>query len=80
MVFLFLVTVIMLNLLIAQFTKRYEDISKTAIKAITPDRAKILVKLQWIPSWAEFFCVRQKLINEIIIMYMLFSKFLFVSL
>ena len=47
MVFLFLVAVIMLNLLIAQFSKSYEKISKTARQSVTPDRAKILVGLEY---------------------------------
>ena len=50
----------MLNLLIAQFSKSYEEITETARQTITPDRAKILVKQQSTPSWAELFCVRQK--------------------
>ena len=50
----------MLNLLIAQFSKSYEEITETVRQTITPDRAKILVKQQSTPLMAEFFCVRQK--------------------
>ena len=43
----------MLNLLIAQFSKSYEETSETARQSVTPDRAKILVEQQstvWIQS------------------------------
>ena len=57
MVFLFLVTVIMLNLLIAQFSKSYEEITKTARQSVTPDRAMILVEQQS-TAWIRISCVR----------------------
>ena len=57
-IFLFLVAVIMLNLLIAQFSKSYEEVTKSARKSITPDRAKILVDQQ-LTRWIRLCCVRQ---------------------
>ena len=56
-VFLFLVAVIMLNLLIAQFSKSYEEVTNSARKTVTPDRAKILVE-QHSKLWILFCCVR----------------------
>ena len=53
----------MLNLLIAQFSKSYEEITKTARKTITPERARILVKHQS-SLWIQIFCVRQKYMHE----------------
>ena len=47
----------MLNLLIAQFSKSYEDITKSARKTVTPDRAKILVD-QHSTRWIRLCCVR----------------------
>ena len=56
MIFLFLVAVIMLNLLIAQFSKSYEEVTKCVRKTVTPDRAKILVELQS-TRWKRWCCV-----------------------
>ena len=57
MVFLFLVAVVMLNLLIAQFNKRYEEVTKSARKSVTIDRAKILVD-QHLSRWIRPCCAR----------------------
>ena len=56
MAFLFSVTVILLNLLIAQSNKSYEEITKTARMSVTPERAKILVE-QLSTAWIRYFCV-----------------------
>ena len=45
-IFLFVVAVVMLNLLIAQFSKSFEELTESAVQSVTPNRAKILVKLQ----------------------------------
>ena len=45
-VFLFVVAVIMLNLLIAQFSKSYEEVTESARVSVTQNRAKILTTLQ----------------------------------
>ena len=45
-VFLFVVAVIMLNLLIAQFTESFEEVNKRARVSVTQSRAKILTTMQ----------------------------------
>ena len=45
-VFLFVVVVIMLNLLIAQFTESFEEVNKRARVSVTQNRAKILTTMQ----------------------------------
>jgi len=46
MTFLFIVTVILLNLLIAQFTTSYEDVTEKAKVSVTLNRAKILANME----------------------------------
>lgn len=56
MVFLFVVAVILLNLLIAQFNKSYEIVKEQARMHVTEDRAKILIRLQsatWIQPFVS---------------------------
>ena len=55
-VFLFVVTVILLNLLIAQFSKSYEEVNERARVSVALDRAKVLTRLQsslWIQSYVR---------------------------
>lgn len=44
--FLFVVAVILLNLLIAQFSKSYDEVTENARLSVTLDRARILVRLE----------------------------------
>jgi len=46
MTFLFVVAVILLNLLIAQFTTSYEDVTEKAKVSVTLNRAKILANME----------------------------------
>ena len=51
-VFLFLVVVILLNLLIAQFTKSYDEEIGRARVSVTLNRAKALSRM-WNPLWMK---------------------------
>lgn len=56
MVFLFVVAVILLNLLIAQFSKSYEEVTERARVSVALDRARILSRLQsslWIRAYVS---------------------------
>ena len=51
-IFLFIVAVVMLNLLIAQFSKSYEEVTESARVSVAQSRAKILSTLLsslWLP-------------------------------
>ena len=56
-VFLFVVAVVMLNLLIAQFTESYEEVTERAKVSVTQNRAKILTTLQS-SLWLQLITVR----------------------
>ena len=58
-VFLFVVAVVMLNLLIAQFSKSYEDVTERARVSVTQTRAKILTTLQS-SLWVQLIYVSYK--------------------
>ena len=56
MMFLFVVAVILLNLLIAQFSKSYEEVTERARVSVALDRARILSRLQsslWIRAYVS---------------------------
>jgi len=46
MTFLFVVAVILLNLLIAQFSSTYDDVTEKAIVSVALNRAKILAGME----------------------------------
>ena len=56
-IFLFIVAVVMLNLLIAQFSKSYEEVTESARVSVTQNRAKILTALQS-SLWLQLLHVR----------------------
>ena len=56
-IFLFIVAVVMLNLLIAQFSKSYEEVTESARVSVTQNRAKILTTLQS-SLWLQLIYVR----------------------
>ena len=56
-IFLFVVAVVMLNLLIAQFSKSYEEVTESARVSVTQSRAKILTALQS-SLWLQLLYVR----------------------
>ena len=58
-VFLFVVAVIMLNLLIAQFSESYVEVTQSAKVSFTQNRAKILVALQS-SLWVQLIYVSYK--------------------
>ena len=58
-IFLFIVAVVMLNLLIAQFSKSYEEVTESARVSVTQNRAKILTALQS-SLWLRLLHVRFK--------------------
>ena len=56
-IFLFIVAVVMLNLLIAQFTESYEEVTERARVSVTQNRAKILTTVQS-SLWLQLITVR----------------------
>ena len=71
-IFLFIVAVVMLNLLIAQFSKSYEEVTESARVSVTQNRAKILTTLQS-SLWLQLIYVRMHKHN-IILCYIIFRS------